>query len=232
MSVSATPIDFLLSLTNGDTRSLPFLPETLVIAGWAGRDEAAVRHHIAELQAIGVPPPSTTPLFYAGSPALLTTDETVVMLGARTSGEAEPVLVQTNEGLCVGVGSDHTDRQAEEWSVAHSKQLCAKPLGKTLWRFADVVDHWDALILRSFIGVTAKAAWTLYQEGPLSSLLRPETLLERFGQVPKGGVMFGGTIPAIGGIRPAPRFRMEIEDPILGRRIGHNYVIKDLPVAA
>ena len=31
--------------------------ERLVIAGWAGRDEAGVRHHIAELAALGVRPP-------------------------------------------------------------------------------------------------------------------------------------------------------------------------------
>lgn len=226
------PLDFLLMLPNGAAKSVRFIPESLAIAGWAGRDEAGVRHHIEELQAIGVPPPSTTPLFYAGSPALLTTDETVAMLGAQTSGEVEPVLLQTRDGLCVGVGSDHTDRQAEEWSVAHSKQLCAKPIGKTLWRFADVEDHWDSLILRSMIGPTGTTAWTLYQEGTLSVLRRPEDLMERFGRLPKGGVMFGGTIPAIGGIRPSPRFRMEIEDPVLGRKICHSYEIKDLPVVA
>ncbi len=36
--------------------------ETLVIAGWAGRDEAAIQHHIHELAAIGVPPPSSVPV--------------------------------------------------------------------------------------------------------------------------------------------------------------------------
>ena len=30
----------------------------LVIAGWTARDRAAVDHHIAELAALGVPPPS------------------------------------------------------------------------------------------------------------------------------------------------------------------------------
>ena len=36
---------------------IAFTPETLVIAGWAGRDEKAIHHHIEELAAIGVPPP-------------------------------------------------------------------------------------------------------------------------------------------------------------------------------
>ena len=34
----------------------------LVVAGWTGRDEAAVRHHIDELAALGVPAPSKSPL--------------------------------------------------------------------------------------------------------------------------------------------------------------------------
>jgi len=33
----------------------------LVIAGWTGRDEAALRKHIRELEDIGVKPPRTTP---------------------------------------------------------------------------------------------------------------------------------------------------------------------------
>lgn len=230
--LSNLPLDLLLALPGGETEHLRFQPERLVIAGWAGRDQAAVRHHIEELQAIGVPPPSTTPLFYAGAPALLTTGEAVAMVGPQTSGEVEPVLVATERGLCVGVGSDHTDRFAEEWSVAHAKQLCAKPIGATLWRLDDVIDHWDALILRSFIGEPASEQWTPYQDGTMAALRRPEDLLERLGGLAKGGVMFGGTIPAIGGIRPAYRFRMEIEDPVLGRRIGHRYVINDLPVVA
>ncbi|MDR3440310.1 DUF2848 domain-containing protein [Telmatospirillum sp.] len=226
------PLDLHLALAGGPTKPLRFRVDTLIIAGWAGRDAAAVRHHIEELQAIGVPPPSATPLYYAGAPGLLTTDTAVVMLGAKTSGEVEPVILSTEDGLCVGVGSDHTDREAEEWSVAHSKQLCGKPLGSTIWRFDDVADHWDSLILRSWVAETETGARTLYQEGAMTALRRPEDLIERRGGLPIGSAMFGGTIPAIGGIRPAPFFQIEIEDPILGRRLTHGYAIKALPVAA
>jgi len=47
---------------------------TLIVAGWTGRNLAAVEHHIEELKAIGVPPPSTTPLFYRASPQLTSTE--------------------------------------------------------------------------------------------------------------------------------------------------------------
>src|SRR5882724_10921479 len=48
-----------------------------VVAGWTGRDAAAVEKHIKELEALGVKRPATTPIFYRVSAARLTTDETI-----------------------------------------------------------------------------------------------------------------------------------------------------------
>jgi hypothetical protein len=42
--------------------------------------------------------------------------------------------------------------------------------------------------------------------------------------------MFCGTLAAKGGIRPASRFKMELEDPVLKRKLTHAYAIKVLPV--
>ena len=97
--------------------------DTLVIAGWTGRDRAAVEAHIAELEILGVARPTTTPVFYRVSAALLTTAEEVEVLGDTSSGEVEAVLLALDDGLWVGVGSDHTDRKAEAAGVALSKQL-------------------------------------------------------------------------------------------------------------
>ena len=47
-----------------------------------------------------------------------------------------------------------------------------------------------------------------------------------------GTVMMGGTMSAIGGIRPASRFEMELEDPATGDRIMHAYEIEVLPVVS
>ena len=44
----------------------------LVIAGWTGKDVAALEKHIRELEAIGVKRPKTTPIFYRVAAALLT----------------------------------------------------------------------------------------------------------------------------------------------------------------
>jgi hypothetical protein len=42
--------------------------------------------------------------------------------------------------------------------------------------------------------------------------------------------MFCGTFAAKGGIRPSSSFEMELEDPVLKRKLVHRYRIRELPV--
>jgi hypothetical protein len=200
----------------------------LVIAGWTGRDETALKKHILELEALGVKPPRTTPIFYRVAAALLTYADEIQVSGGDTSGEVEFVLLSRPEGLWVTVGSDHTDRKAEAIGVSLSKQLCAKPIAHDAWRYDEVKGHWSRLTLRSWI--LENGTRTLYQEGTVDHMRSPEDLLERYGGLEAGSVMFCGTFAAKGGIRPAPRFEMELDDPVLGRVIRHAYDIKVLPV--
>jgi hypothetical protein len=195
----------------------------LVIAGWTGRDEAALRKHIRELEEIGVKPPKTTPIFYRVAASLLTFSDEIQVSGPDTSGEVEFVLLQGEE-LRVAVGSDHTDRKAETIGVSLSKQLCAKPVSSESWRYDEVKPHWEKLVLRSW------ADGALYQEGPVTAMRAPEDLLQRVGGLKSGWVMFCGTLAAKGGIRPAGRFAMELEDPVLKRKLRHQYRVNVLPV--
>lgn len=206
----------------------------LVIAGWTGRDVAALNQHIEELKAIGVQPPTRMPLYYRVAAQLLTQADTIEVLGDDTSGEVEPVLVGTPERLWVTIGSDHTDRKAESIGVAISKQVCAKAIGRTAWRFEEVEPHWDRLMLRSFVQEGSKR--TLYQEGSLAGIRLPRDLIAGWTggskRLPAGVAMFMGTIPAIGPIRPSPRFEMELEDPVLGRKLTHAYAAQTLPIVS
>jgi Protein of unknown function (DUF2848) len=60
-------------------------------------------------------------LFYRATAGLLTQNDCLEVLGPDSSGEAEPVIVSTVDGLWLTVGSDHTDRKAEAQGVALSK---------------------------------------------------------------------------------------------------------------
>jgi Protein of unknown function (DUF2848) len=199
-----------------------FQPTELVIAGWTGRDEAALKKHIKELEEIGVTPPKTTPIFYRVSANLFCHSEEIQVSGVHTSGEVEFVLIRGEE-LRVAVGSDHTDRKAETIGVALSKQLCAKPVSRDSWRYHEVKPHWEKLVLRAW------ADGELYQEGPVTAMRSPEDLMQRH-PLEAGYAMFCGTLAAKGGIRPAGRFVMELDDPVLKRKLRHEYRIHVLPV--
>lgn len=216
---------------NGRTDRIAAEIDTLVIAGWTGRDAAAIQHHIEELAAIGVPRPSTVPLFYRVAATQLTQATSLQVLGPDSSGEVEPVIISLADGLWLGIGSDHTDRKAESISVALSKQLCGKVIGTELWRLDEL--DWDRLILRSHAEIDGKGV--LYQEGPVASIRSPDDLIRRYtnaSALPPGTAMFCGTLGAKGGVRPGTKFEMEIEDPVRRRSLRHAYAIETLPVIA
>src|SRR5229473_104178 len=140
-----------------------------IVAGWTGRDAAAVEKHITELAA----------------------------LGAHSGGEVEFVLLQHGGRMWVGAGSDHTDREVETYGVTVSKQMCDKPVAPVFWAFDDVAPHWDQLTLRAH--VTEGGARVLYQEGAVAAMLPPADLLARHakdGRLADDTLMFCGTLAA------------------------------------
>ncbi|MGA9428516.1 MAG: DUF2848 domain-containing protein [Xanthobacteraceae bacterium] len=205
--------------------------DRLVIAGWTGRDKAALEKHIAELEALGVKRPASVPIFYRASTARLTTDAAIEALGEASSGEAEFVVFRHGERLWVGAGSDHTDREVEKYGVSVSKEMCDKPIAPEFWDYDDIAPHWDKLILRAHIA--ENGGRVLYQEGPVTAMLDPKALIEKFtgnSGLEEGTLMFCGTLAARGGIRPSAIFEFELEDPVLNRKIHHQYRVQALPV--
>ena len=206
----------------------------LIVAGWTGRDVAAMEAHIRELEEVGIPRPARTPIFYRNSVLHLTTADVIEVTGDNTSGEAEFIIAHIDGEKWVGIGSDHTDRELEKQGITIAKQICDKPMGSDFWRYADVAGHWDELQLRATITEDGKEV--VYQEGPVSKMRAPEELLAMFGKedadggLRDGDALMCGTLAAIGGIRPASRFSCELIDPVLNRSISHAYDIVELPV--
>jgi hypothetical protein len=215
-----------------DTTTPLTLPiDQAVVAGWTGRDPVARDQHIAELEAIGIARPASTPIYYRVSARRLTTAERIECTGPDSSGEVEFVLIGSQGRVYVGLGSDHTDRKVEAYSITVSKQMCDKPLAPVVWDLDEVNDHWDAIVLRSFAWIGGERV--LYQEGKLDGMLPvAELIAGSFGAagLPDGCAMFGGTFAAKNGIRPASRFEFELEDPVRKRSIRHGYDVIELPV--
>ena len=217
-------MDFAFNVAN---TSVVQTVKSVVVAGWTARDADAVQHHIDELAELGIAPPSQVPLYYRVANTLLTQDDTIEVLGDRSSGEVEPLLIRSNGKTFLGLASDHTDRDLEVHSVAASKQACAKPIADALWDFDEIKGHLDDITLKCWIEENGREI--LYQEGALSSIRPLAELCEGAG-FSDGTAMLCGTFPAIGGVRPASRYRMELSDPTNGMTIALSYGVSTLPL--
>ncbi len=215
-----------LGLTEqGSGRRIDFLVERLYNGGYAGRDQESVWKHVEELAEIGVPAPSRTPTLYALGNNLVTTADVVQVQHGKTSGEVEYVLLIGSQEIYVTVGSDHTDRELEARSVEWSKQAYPDVLAPEVWRYGEVADHWDDLVLRCW--ATAQGERRLYQEATLAALLPPASwfglLEDLFGVRPSNVVVMSGTVAALGGITYGESYDLELHDPVLGRSLRHSY---------
>jgi hypothetical protein len=228
--MAAKQLNLILENENG-RQPLAVVVDRLIVAGWVGRDKAVLRSHIEELERLGVTPPTRTPTYMNLSPDLLTTAETMDVVGPESSGEVECVLIKCDGRVYIGVGSDHTDRWFEKYGIPASKQMCAKPVAAVVWELAEVEAHRDRVRMRSWMTVAGHRR--LYQEGWLGDNL---DILEILKNIPADDglglerfCLFCGTFAAKGGIAIGERFEFEMEDPQSGRRISHRYDLRCLP---
>ncbi len=206
-----------------------FSPEALVVIGYAGRNRAAVEHHIDELAELGVPRPASIPLFMVFPPGLASQEPSITVAGSQSSGEAEIVLVVDGDEVFVTVGSDHTDRVLEAVDIVASKAVCPKPVAASGWPAAAVGDRWEGLTLSSRIDGDVA-----YQDGSAGANLPPLELVDSIpwaGPRPRCFVAFTGTVPVIGDIRPSAEFAAELSGPDLAP-LQLNYRVEVVPQLA
>jgi len=215
----------------GESYQLTFEAGRLVCCGWAGRDQKAVEAHIDELARLGVPRPTRVPTYMNFSTYLLTTESEMTVVSDKSSGEVEAVLLCRGDRLWVTVGSDQTDRDIETKSIPASKQMCGKFVADSCWPYDEVADHWDQLVLRCWI--SQNRTRSLYQEAPLASNLPPVELIRDLPDVTSppsdGVVLFSGTVATKSGLVFGEAYELELEDPVLNRRITASYRVRLLP---
>lgn len=217
----------LIAHTAQGEKELEFDVKRVFCAGYAGRNQAKVKEHIDELAKIGVPAPLRTPTVYPVSPCLFTNNSKIYVQRGKTSGEVEFVLFLNGDKIMVSVGSDQTDRDLETSDIEKSKQMCEKPVANVVWNYEEVKGHWDSLILRSWI--TDEKGKRLYQEGSITALLPVPDLIAVIRRETTasldGAVIYSGTVPIAEGFVFAKKWDLELEDPVLGRKINHSYEV-------
>ncbi|MHB1653301.1 MAG: DUF2848 family protein [Desulfitobacteriaceae bacterium] len=219
--------------TKTEEREIDLNIDKVLCIGFAGRNRDKVMEHVRELEEIGVTAPRRIPIIYPCTGLLVTAADKVQVIGEETSGEVEFVIVPRQDRIYVGLCSDHTDRAMETVSIEKSKQCAPKPIAPILWDYEEVQDHWDDLILRSW--AIKDGTRQLYQDGKVSSILKVDDLLSEvksvYGEIPKDAIIYSGTLPTRNGFVYASRFEMELEDPILKRKITHYYNIENMELS-
>ena len=205
--------------------------EKAFCVGYSGRNREKVQEHIDETAALGIPAPEAVPTIYRVGLSVLSTENRVEVQGEESSGEVEFAAYMDGERCFITVASDHTDRKLEQQNIERSKQITPKIFSPHFWDVEDLKGHWDALILRSWMG--KEGEFRLYQQGTLEHLLPLEDLLaivaDRVGGSLDKSLLFSGTVPSVEGLWYGDAFRVEIHDPVRNRTIMHEYAIEALP---
>ncbi len=204
----------------------------MINGGLSNRDQAGAQKHLDEILKEGIDLKiSETPVIMPKLSDRITNGDTVeVLAGSKTCGEAEPVLIiDKNNEIYVAPGSDHSDRELEKHDLVVSKQMCSNVVSKEVWRYQDVKDHWDDLILRGWV-IEADGTRQLYQEGKLGEFMTAEEFLGKVKEHVTGdltdAVIFMGTFPTLGGkLIYTPGFEAELIDEKLGRTLSCKYTI-------
>ena len=224
-------LSFTVSDTSNKPSSLEFDVKHIINAGYTGRDQAAVQAHIDELKEEGIPAPDHTPTYFPKFIDRITQDNVFEVLDETDhSGEAEFALLFHGDKIYVGAGSDHTDRKLEGVDIPKAKQVYPNTISRELWNFDDVIDHWDQLVLRSWVKVDGKKV--LFQEATLDAMLDPADLIRRVKALLvdpdniDGLVVYSGTVAAIAKVSYSDYFEAEIEDPVLKRKLNQHYTMQ------
>jgi hypothetical protein len=223
------PIYF--SLPGGQSTSI--IIDKVFCLGNTGRTQKMVDIHIEELARMGVPSSSEVPSLSRITDILVTQNSMIQVLGKKTTGEVEFVLLLTEEGRYVTVGSDHADRQLEAEGNIYTKQVCPKPIAKDAWSLEDVQLHWDEIHLTC--EVLNEGIWEIYQDDLVATILSFEDIfrfVENRGQInSKGTVLYCGTISLSSGkFMYASAYRLTLVDPVMKRFIAHTYKVENILV--
>ncbi|MEA1963627.1 MAG: DUF2848 family protein [Candidatus Aerophobetes bacterium] len=217
-------------------RSIPwqFKVKRMINAGYVGRNLEEVKAHIEELKRYEIPPPSSVPMIFPILSHNITTESRIEVIGSKTSGEVEYVLLLSRENVFVGVGSDHTDRDLESQSIIKSKQICQNVISRDIWKYEDVKSSWDDLLIQSWVKASDKDEEILYQKASLGTIISAAEIMNLVKSKiidgeEDGLVIFSGTIPTVTNeIIHGSYFRSELIDSRLKRSLTCEYQIKKL----
>ena len=159
---------------------------------------------------------------YPVSVERLTGDDTIEVVGGETRGQGAVALIASSAGSLIGIGSDHIDGALAASDPARARQICAKPLARAVWRFAEIADRLDEIALRT--QAVDGGGRQHETEVALSSI----AALPGDGSVPAATVVLAHP-GADADVLPGPAsVTVTLEDRRLARRLVHRYAVRVL----
>lgn len=192
--------------------------------GFTIRDKEKMQAHLDEVVGVHLEWPERPPIIFPISAWATIMSDDVPVQYESTSGEIEIVTVVDGDEILVGVGSDQTDRKLEATDIPWSKQVAPNVIAPTLWRWADVADHWDDVLLESYVD------GQLYQKASVAEFWTPlemvEAVKDRIGQVPGAKVFYSGTVVSENATLDfGKQWSLRMIDPVTGKTIRHDYTV-------
>lgn len=213
-------------VTKEGTRQEEMELKGLLVVGFAGKDIEKTMEHIHELEAEGIKCPRKVPVLYQCEKQILTDKDEIEVIGHKTSGEVEYLILIKDNKIYIGVGSDHTDRDLEAISIHKSKQVCLKPYAKDFWDYDEIKDHFDDIKLVSTQVVDGKTVE--YQSGVTGDLLPMQRIIDEMKEEVdvNNCLIYTGTVPLLDGFKFGGQFSCKLVDEKLGREICLSYKVK------
>lgn len=208
--------------------SLPIEDINLIAMGFTARNQEQMEKNLNALKREGIEFPDDFPQVYRISRLLATDEDFIEVVSDSTCGEVEYLILKHGDKHYIGVGSDHADKELEKSSIINSKQICGKPHSVNFWKYDEIKEHWDTLILRSWQETAGEEV--LYQENTVANILEPEKIIKKVEEKITGDyLVFSGSVANLTGyFIYGDRFRYEIYDPIINRSISGVYNIVNL----
>lgn len=197
----------------------------LVVLCFSRKDTAKTMEYIHMLEEAGVTCPKDVPVLYPCDPQIVTRKDTIDVIGGKTSGEAEYLILCHGGKFYIGLGSDHTDRELEVTSIHKSKQVCLKPCSDAFWEYDEVKDHLPEL--RIISSQQTEGDIQAYQYGTAGDILPFDTIVEKVqAEVPlEDCLIYTGTVPLLHGFVFGDRFTACLMDDVLGRELTLSYSV-------
>jgi len=239
-------LDFTIRLKDGSSTKRSVSVKRIFLARHCDRDIEATRAILDAKRAEGYSAHGN-PSICRKSRYLVTNEDVVEVQGPQTSGEVEIAAIMDRNEVLISAGSDHCDRTLETmwtaalgkiYDTAKIKQMAPAVVAREAWKYDDVLDHWDQLILRSSITVDGRRI--PYQEFKLAELVSLDHHLTNHPELGEdGSILFAGSgnilstvpsnvyqgQPSIQGLVFPSDFNFELEDQVLRRKIVHSYTV-------